>query len=389
MKAFISCLLKYDPSHRNSEGEIFGVVKGYYGCVEAQGRGTLHCHMLVWLEGGLNPDEIKRQVVADPDFKDRLLAYLEDNISNAIPSDPVPNATLPSSLYNPCSVRGVNPAADPSDMVNRQLREKDLHFLAKQCQSHTHSKTCYKYWKGPPEPKDCRVDLDSSNFRPESTVDSETGEICLRCLDGMVNNFNATILEAIRCNMDIKFIGSGTSAKAILYYITDYITKAAQLKAHIAYAALELAVKKLGEFNPDEDELTTRAKCMLQKCAYALISHQELSSQQVASYLMDYEDHFTSHKFVKLFWTKISVLNDENDAAQENSCTPPEEPEEERDWLAPDQGNIDEDCEVSICVDPQGNMHASVSVVGDYQCRGIELDNVCVWDFVARVKKVT
>lgn len=31
-------------------------VKAYYGCVEAQGGGTLHCHMLVWVEGGLNPD---------------------------------------------------------------------------------------------------------------------------------------------------------------------------------------------------------------------------------------------------------------------------------------------------------------------------------------------
>ena len=47
--------------------------------------------------------------------------------------------------------------------------------------------------------------------------------------------------------MGIKFIGSGASAKAILYYITDYITKS-QLGAHVAYAALEPAVGKLGEY---------------------------------------------------------------------------------------------------------------------------------------------
>jgi hypothetical protein len=47
--------------------------------------------------------------------------------------------------------------------------------------------------------------------------------------------------------MDIKFIGSGASAKEILYYITDYITKS-QLKTHAAFSMLELAVKKLGEF---------------------------------------------------------------------------------------------------------------------------------------------
>jgi len=79
----------------------------------------------------------------------------------------------------------------------------------------------------------------------------------------MVNNFNETILSAIHCNMDIKFIGSGASVKVILYYITDYISKT-QLKAHVAYAVLEVVVQKLGEYNPVDDELTLQAKRMLQ-----------------------------------------------------------------------------------------------------------------------------
>ncbi len=70
----------------------------------------------------------------------------------------------------------------------------------------------------------------------------------MRYLDGLVNNFNSTILETMRCNMDIQFMGSEPSTKAVIYYITDYITKA-QLKAHVAYAALELAVKKLEEID--------------------------------------------------------------------------------------------------------------------------------------------
>jgi hypothetical protein len=94
-------------------------------------------------------------------------------------------------------------------------------------------------------------------------IDSETGEKTLRCLDGLVNNFNETMIEAIRCNMDIKFIGSGPAAKAVLFYITDYITKT-QLQAHVAYAALELAVDRLGEYDPDTDEHKTRAKRLLQ-----------------------------------------------------------------------------------------------------------------------------
>ena len=55
--------------------------------------------------------------------------------------------------------------------------------------------------------------------------------------------------------MDTKFIGSGLSAKAVIYYITDYITKS-QLKTHVAFAALELAIKKLNETENKDDTIT-------------------------------------------------------------------------------------------------------------------------------------
>ncbi|TFK18904.1 hypothetical protein FA15DRAFT_561460, partial [Coprinopsis marcescibilis] len=79
------------------------------------------------------------------------------------------------------------------------------------------------------------------NTVPSTSVNEITGEVEMRHLDGMVNNFNNTILECIRCNMDIKYLGSSAAAKAVIYYITDYITKT-QLKTHVTYAALQLAI---------------------------------------------------------------------------------------------------------------------------------------------------
>ncbi|KAK0429964.1 hypothetical protein EV421DRAFT_1722283, partial [Armillaria borealis] len=132
--------------------------------------------------------------------------------------------------------------------------------------------------------------------------------------------------------MDIKFNGSGASAKAVLYYITDYITKS-RLKANVAYAALELSVRKLTEFDPKEDDLTLRAKQLLQKCAYSMMTKQELSGQEVVMHLMEYEDHFMSHSFRPLFWTS--------------------------------------------------------SLVNDYIYRGTKLQNYSLWDYVSCVGKVT
>ncbi|KAG1887961.1 uncharacterized protein F5891DRAFT_1218513, partial [Suillus fuscotomentosus] len=382
MKAFISCVLGFDPSGCDVEGGILGLVKGYYGCVEAQGRGTLHCHMLVWLEGALDPNEIHDRVMKDKDtdFQHRLLAFLDDSISNSLPDDPDPCCAVPSASHHPCSVIGVSQSAwgDRYHMA----RQKDLYHLTRACQVHRHSATCFKYWKGPPQPKECRFGLDEKKYCPSSSFDMDSGEISLRCLDGMVNNFNETMLELIRCNMDIKFIGSGASAKAILYYITDYITKS-QLKAHVAYAALDLAVHKLGEYHPEDGDSTLRAKRLLQKCAYSMISHQELSGPQVCSYLLELEDHFTSHSFNNLYWTSFERYidaespspecnaNNSQDICHEDDQTDQDANEEVHEFPHDDddiEDDIDE--EVGVSVNHVGELSAKPSQLLDYRLRG-------------------
>ncbi|KAJ6611923.1 hypothetical protein B0H10DRAFT_1808537, partial [Mycena sp. CBHHK59/15] len=96
-----------------------------------------------------------------------------------------------------------------------------------------------------------------------------------------------------------------------------------QLQAHVAYAALELAVGKLGEYDPEADNLTLQAKKLLQKCAHSMIAKQELSAQQVVSYLMDFEDHFTSHKFKNLYWTGFEKFINDEDPCPECYRKPP------------------------------------------------------------------
>lgn len=228
----------------------------------------------------------------------------------------------------------------------------------------------------------------------------------LRCLDGMVNNFNKTMLEAIRCNMDIKFIGSGASAKAVLYYITDYITKS-QLKAHVAYAALELAASKLGVPDPDDDDITIRAKKLLQKCAFAMISHQELSAQQVCSYLMDYGDHYTSHEYRNLYWTafekfindempspecyqsEIATVDEEDGnlaAASESDTHYCAQENAELNNMAEENSNDEDDVLVELL--PNGILKARVTQVTDYQLRAPAFNNLCLWDAAAQLDKV-
>ena len=323
---------------------------------------------------------------------------------------------IPSSEHHPCSVRGLhfNDIENMDPQTLKMARNKDMHNIVKQCQTHSHSATCYKYWKGPPDPKECRFDLNEKNICPESYVDPESGELHLRCLDGLVNNFNATIIEAIRCNMDIKFIGSGPSAKAVLYYITDYTSKS-QLKSHVAFAALELAVKKLDNEDNNEDDLTIKAKKLLQKCAYAMISHQELSAQQVCSYLMEYGDHYTSHEFKNLYWTAFEkFINDEDpspecysqrncedqlashlDITQEidehietNYENIPNNIDHSEQIDSSSTTELVSDDEIAIKVNNVGELIAHTSQIVDYQQRSEILNDLNLWNAIAQTEKI-
>lgn len=60
-------------------GGILGPIKAYFGTVESQGRGSLHLHLLVWLDLSMKPVDFRKKI-KDPKFRDKLKSYLEDVI---------------------------------------------------------------------------------------------------------------------------------------------------------------------------------------------------------------------------------------------------------------------------------------------------------------------
>jgi hypothetical protein len=157
-----------------------------------------------------------------------------------------------------------------------------------------------------------------------------------------------------------------------------------------------------------------------------MIAKQELSAQQVASYLMDYEDHFTSHKFSNLYWTSFEKFINEEDPSPEcyhrkevvpgesnpqsqDSAEPPlmdTNPDsnlslndEEQELVEVDENGgsgsvgLDAACsnedDITLVFDSSGHIKPSANQISDYQNRGSLLECVSVWEFVARVEKVS
>ena len=214
---------------------------------------------------------------------------------------------------------------------------------------------CYKY---DPTKTECWFNLDAANTMFETVFNPDTGEIIFEKLDGLLNNFNDIIITTLRCNMDIVFIGSGANAKAILFYITDYITKT-QLPTHITYTILEHAVCKFEIINETNHGSRSNTKRLLCKCANALIAKQELSAQQVSSHLLGHEGKYTNHKFYNLYWPSFETyLNnfkeEEDDLISEIDNAP-------KDCLNMEYGDI-----IALATDTNGHLAPCNTQVADY-----------------------
>src|SRR5260370_3568450 len=116
----------------------------------------------------------------------------------------------------------------------------------------------------------------------------------MKCLDGNVNYYNPHLLTSAHHNHDIKNILSGKSAKAAMFYITDYITKNDE-KLHQVLALLSCAVAATPTATED---ITSKdhARLLILKCLTAMMRNQRIHGQQAARYLRNTGDTIPSHK---------------------------------------------------------------------------------------------
>ncbi|KZT52854.1 hypothetical protein CALCODRAFT_415023, partial [Calocera cornea HHB12733] len=295
---------------------LFGKCTGWYGMVEAQGRGTLHCHMLIWIEGNPAPNQLWELLTADKEhFKTRMLDWLERLIHTELPGQTAiveePNGALPmpkrsKDEIDPRSV--ASPDLRPFQHNWCQVFERRVTDLVVCNNWHEHRATCWIHLRpGEPRTDDkCRMRIDGTT-RAISEIDEETGSILLRRLHPRINEYNDVVMFLLGCNMDIQYLGSGEASKAALYYITDYITKPS-LKVHAGLSALIYALEKnRNKFAqvPDAPEEVV-SKSLLTKIVNSMLSRMEMSLQQIMSFYVGGGDYYTQHHFARLNWGSFS-----------------------------------------------------------------------------------
>lgn len=261
---------------------IYGSTDGYYGTVEQQGRLTLHMHMLLWIRGALSPQEIRNRMM-DPTstFRSEMTAYLESvhvgefqtgtiaDVRSRVPItveentgihetfDPVnimkdqstyqnPTQTLPKPPPIKCNNAECNQCKrckrldrwwgqylntvddlilrsnvhDCKPMSNEQLAtsKRTSKGISDEKINATQRRGCQN--------KDgvCKARF-PREIVPETIIDPSDGSLKVKKLEPNINTLTPAVTYLLRCNSDVTSLLSGTAIKAIVAYISDYVTK--------------------------------------------------------------------------------------------------------------------------------------------------------------------
>ncbi|KIM36872.1 hypothetical protein M413DRAFT_77609, partial [Hebeloma cylindrosporum] len=136
---------------------------------------------------------------------------------------------------------------------------------------------------------------------PESKVDQEDGHIFMKKLEPWINTYSPALTYLLRCNTDASSMMSGTSIKAVISYVTDYVTKPS-LKTHQIFSASYDVFEKNSELIGGTIEEKSAARKLLLKIVNSLTSKMEIGSPMACLYLLGLFDHYTSHIFVPFWW---------------------------------------------------------------------------------------
>lgn len=277
-----------------SKKGVLGQVTAYFGVVKAQGHGTLHLHMLMWLAGTPNSNKMETALESSY-FRDKLREFIRCNIRAHL--DDLTEVDIQTMSREPqlAYSHPLDPRVDGWIESNHQFERQ----LVWSQQLHTCSRsTCLRIQNGQfickrrapwPLSNDNYID-ERGNWGPKRT-------------NGYINGYCPLLLTSMRCNNDIKINTNGSDTKDVAFYITAYAMKK-QKKTHNLSALMASALPYHID-NPQYEDIREWNRLLLYQCLNVINCEMELSGPQVVSYLMGYGDTYTSHNYVPLYMSLL------------------------------------------------------------------------------------
>ncbi|KAJ7187205.1 hypothetical protein C8R46DRAFT_879916, partial [Mycena filopes] len=259
VQAFLTDVLGWESEDRG----LFGHTNAYYATVEQQGRLTLHLHSIIWVVNALSPQEIRNRLLGpESAFRTKLIRYLEDahkaeyfhgsrdaviakrkveplpldaDSDDELDMNPgyrPPTQTLPPPPPPMCRAK---PCPDfcfgcLQSRKWRAIYELEVDDLLVRSNVHTHFLSGCLTRNGV-----CRARFPREVFAESSLA--EDGHINVKHVEPMMNTVNPVLTFLNRCNSDVSSMLSGTAVKAVVSYVSDYISKLS-LKSYQMFASV-------------------------------------------------------------------------------------------------------------------------------------------------------
>lgn len=308
----------------NSHSGIYGDTAAYYGTVEQQGRLTLHLHMLLFIKGALHPQEIRDRILnSTSDFQLNMVKYLESvhmgkfmtgsmtDIENMVKNNELnnnyqdPNGTLLESPPPSCDENHDELQLNMCEKCNAlqswwgrfKSTVDDILF-----RSNTHSctkftntdkRSCMKNGK-------CKARFPREIYS-ETQVDPATGALHIKKGKPWINTFTPIVTFLYRCNTDVTSLLSGTAIKAIVAYVSDYISKPG-LKTYSIFDTIRSVYDRQSNVLNSTASHKEKARKIMTSIINSLTAKLEIGSPFASLYLLGNPDHYKSHQLVVVYW---------------------------------------------------------------------------------------
>ncbi|KAF8125103.1 hypothetical protein EV363DRAFT_1176404, partial [Boletus edulis] len=181
-----------------------------------------------------------------------------------------------------------------------------------------------------------------------------------------MNSFTWLVTYLFRCNTDVTSLLSGTAVKAVVAYISDYISKS-PLKTYVIFDTIQSVFQRNSELLGGTVERHESTRKIMTQIVNTLTSKLEVGAPMASLYLLQHPDHYTSHRFVSFYWT--SYVNEVKKA-----------------WNTDNLLDTEED---PLILSRFKNIIIGVSVVFDYMYRPKEHDHLCLYDWIRQYECVS
>jgi hypothetical protein len=384
VQLFIKHVLQTD--QKSKVTGLFGDTCAYYGTVEQQGRLTQHLHLLLWIKRNLSPQEVRERLIKpDAEFTKALIAYLESThqggFSNNKTMDDVKAmidikskrdgyVDARSKLPCPCPSRcridcGTCDQCLDNKTWWKAFDERTNEILYK---SNIHNCSIMTIDNNNVTVPICRIGRTTCKARfprPKisyTTVDTNDGHITMKKEEENMNTFSSIITYLTGCNTDVTPLSSGTSVKAIIAYVSDYVSKS-PLKTYMIFDTVRNVYRKNNEIINGSAEQGEMARKVMNKIVNALSARMEIGGPMACMYLLGHPDHYTDHRFHYINWNAY-VSHVENELNQ-----------------------MEHDDTLKIFNTSTG--YVGVDHTMDYRFRPKEYEDMCVYDWCRLARRTT